>query len=95
MESFLRRGASSDDLILVICNFTPVPRFGYQVGVPRLGRWKEILNSDAPAYGGTGVGNLGAVDAAEAPSHGRPYSLALTIPPLSALFFIDRAHRPA
>ncbi|MGH2626857.1 MAG: 1,4-alpha-glucan branching enzyme, partial [Anaerolineales bacterium] len=60
--SFLRRGGSTDDLILVICNFTPVPRFGYRVGVPRPGRWQEMLNSDSPEYGGSGVGNLGGAD---------------------------------
>jgi len=93
--SFVRRGSSTDDLVLVTCNFTPVPRLGYQVGVPRSGRWQEILNSDAPEYGGSGVGNLGAVEATDVPAHGRPHSLKLTLPPLAALFFISRAHRSA
>lgn len=88
--SFLRRGASTDDLVLVICNFTPVPRFGYRVGVPRGGRWQEILNSDGPDYGGSGLGNLGGVESASSPFHGRAHSLTLTIPPLAALFFISR-----
>ena len=85
--SLLRKGRSKDDLILVACNFTPVPRSGYRVGVPRPGLWKEILNSDAREYGGTGMGNLGVVTADHIPFHGRPYSLDLTLPPLATVFF--------
>jgi 1,4-alpha-glucan branching enzyme len=85
--SFLRRARSSDDLLLVICNFTPVPRRNYRVGAPRGGRWTEILNSDAREYGGSGHGNLGGVEATPVPLHGRPYSLNLTLPPLSAVLF--------
>jgi len=84
--SFLRRGRVEGDWVLVACNFTPVPRPGYRVGVPRGGRWREVLNSDAPCYGGSGIGNLGATEAAPIPAHGRPDSLLLTLPPLSILF---------
>ncbi|MCS7312965.1 MAG: 1,4-alpha-glucan branching protein GlgB [Acidobacteria bacterium] len=84
--SFLRKAQSSGDIVLVVCNFTPVPRFDYRVGVPRPGFWRELLNSDARAYGGGGYGNLGGVEASLVPSHGRPYSLSLTLPPLSVLF---------
>jgi len=68
--------------VLVALNFTPVAREGYRVGVPVGGTWREIANSDAADYGGSGVGNLGAVEAEAVESHGRPCSLALTLPPL-------------
>ncbi len=84
--SLLRRGTSTDELILVVCNFTPVPRVNYRIGAPRGGFWKELLNSDAREYGGSGMGNLGGIEADPSPIHGRPYSLTLTLPPLSALF---------
>ncbi|MBL7119056.1 MAG: 1,4-alpha-glucan branching protein GlgB [Dehalococcoidia bacterium] len=85
--SFIRRAQSTEDIILVVCNFTPVPRSNYRVGVPRAGFWKEILNSDAREYGGSGQGNIGGVTSAPIPHHGRRYSLDLTLPPLAALFF--------
>jgi len=72
--------------VLVVCNFTPVPRYGYRVGVPAAGRWREVLNSDAACYGGSGVGNLGGVDTAPIEAHGHAQSLALTLPPLGVLF---------
>jgi len=85
--SFCRRGENPDDLMLVVCNFTPVSHVNYRVGVPRGGRWNEVLNSDAAVYGGSGQGNLGGVEAQPVPAHGRDYSLALTLPPLAALYF--------
>jgi 1,4-alpha-glucan branching enzyme len=85
--SFLRKGQSADDVILVVCNFTPVPRLRYQVGVPRGGYWRELLNSDAQIYGGSGLGNLGGVEAEATSIHGRAFSLAITLPPLSVVFF--------
>src|SRR5882762_3331630 len=84
--SLLRKGKTADDAVLVACNFTPVPRVGYKVGVPSSGYWKEILNSDAREYGGSGVGNMGGAEALTESVHGRPYSLRLTLPPLGALF---------
>ena len=84
--SFLRRGHHAADPLLVVCNFTPVPRHNYRVGVPRGGVWQEMLNSDAGEYGGSGMGNLGGVEASPVPLHGRYYSLTLTLPPLSVLF---------
>ncbi len=81
--SFLRKGRSAEDLVLAIGNFTPVPRHNYLVGVPREGVWREILNSDAAIYGGSGQGNLGAVESAPVACHGRHHSLTLTLPPLS------------
>jgi 1,4-alpha-glucan branching enzyme len=84
--SLLRKGESPDDTILVVCNFTPVPRLGYMVGVPTGGYWKELLNSDAKEYNGSGAGNMGGTEALPEPTHGRPFSLRLTLPPLGALF---------
>jgi 1,4-alpha-glucan branching enzyme len=85
--SLIRKGRTAGDLIAVVCNLTPVPRPNYRIGVPKAGFWKELLNSDAAEYGGSGQGNLGGVEAAPIPLHGRPYSLAVTLPPLSAVFF--------
>jgi len=84
--SFLRRGSNERDLVLVVCNFTPVPRPNHRIGVPSDGSWREILNSDATVYGGSGQGNLGGVPSLPVPSHGRPRSLTLTLPPLGCLF---------
>ncbi|MCU0982559.1 MAG: 1,4-alpha-glucan branching protein GlgB [Pirellulaceae bacterium] len=84
--SFLRKGKTTDHEVLAVFNFTPVPRGGYRLGVPKPGFWKEILNSDAEIYNGTGWGNSGGVQATAFPSHGQPYSLELTLPPLSAVF---------
>ena len=72
--------------MLVVCNFTPIPRFNYRLGVPAGGLWREALNSDALVYGGSGVGNLGSCQAHPMRYHGRPYSLCLTLPPLAVLF---------
>ncbi|MFA5054716.1 MAG: 1,4-alpha-glucan branching protein GlgB [Dehalococcoidia bacterium] len=85
--SFIRKGDSGDETILAVCNFTPVPRYNYRVGVPYGGSWKEILNSDAQEYGGSGHGNLGGVEASAVPLHNRRYSLTLTMPPLGIVFF--------
>ena len=84
---FVRRDKSTKDIILVVCNFTPVPRYNYRVGVPEGGFWKEALNSDAQVYGGSGHGNLGGAEAAPIPWHGKNYSLSLTLPPLGVLIF--------
>jgi 1,4-alpha-glucan branching enzyme len=86
--SFLRQGLSSQQSVLVVGNFTPVPRFNYRIGVPRAGMWREVLNSDARHYDGNGYGNLGGVEASPVPYHGRPYSLTLTLPPLAIVFFV-------
>ncbi len=88
--SFLRRGASTDDLVLVVCNYTPIPRPNYLVGVPRGGFWAELLNSDAEVYGGTGQGNLGGVEALPLSVHSRPRAVNLHLPPLSCLFLVSR-----
>ncbi|HVR98149.1 MAG TPA: 1,4-alpha-glucan branching protein GlgB [Thermoanaerobaculia bacterium] len=85
--SLLRRGRTPDDAVLAVLNCTPLARHNYRVGVPGGGFWKELLNSDAERYGGSGMGNFGGVEAAPFPLHGRSHSLTLTLPPLSAVFF--------
>ena len=83
--SFLRKGHSTGDLILFVANFTPIPRHNYRVGVPRPGRWAEILNGDAPLYGGSGQGNIGGVSTTPVHAHGHGQSLNLTLPPLAVI----------
>ncbi len=85
--SFLRYGKHRDDTVLVVCNFTPVPRHDYVVGAPRGGQWQEVLNSDATLYGGSGMGNLGQAEALPQAAHGHGHSLSLTVPPLSVMVF--------
>ena len=84
--SLIRKGRSLQERIIMIGNFTPVPRKAYRLGVPTGGFWRELLNSDSRDYGGSNMGNAGGVQAEEIPAHGRPCSLSLTLPPLAALF---------
>ena len=81
--AYLRMGGG--ETVLVVCNFTPVPRHGYRLGVPQAGHWQEVLNTDAAAYGGSNVGNLGGAVAEPWPMHDLPASLSLTLPPLATL----------
>jgi len=85
--AFQRTGHSTSDVLVVAFNFTPVPRANYRVGVPHGGAWQELLNSDAPLYGGSGQGNLGAVEAVPVAAHGRAQSIVMTLPPLAVLVF--------
>jgi 1,4-alpha-glucan branching enzyme len=91
--SFLRRGTEPGDDVVVVVNATPVPRYNYQVGVPLDGSWREIMNTDAREFGGSGQGNLGGVEAAPIPYHAHPFSLVLTLPPLAVVML--RLERPA
>jgi 1,4-alpha-glucan branching enzyme len=84
--ALLRRGEAPGEMVVAVLNFTPLVRTNYRIGVPGGGFWREVLNSDAPLYGGSGQGNLGGVEAAPLPLHGRTHSLALTLPPLGAIF---------
>jgi 1,4-alpha-glucan branching enzyme len=84
---FLRHSRNPEDQLLFVCNFTPVVRHNYRLGVPVEGFWKEILNSDAPIYGGSGQGNLGGLSSVSLPMHGRPFSLDVTLPPLGIVVF--------
>jgi 1,4-alpha-glucan branching enzyme len=85
--SLLRKGSSKEDVFIIVFNFTPVPRQKFGVGVPRDGYWREVLNSDAHEYGGSGQGNLGMARASVPSLHGHSYSLTMTLPPLSVLYF--------
>ena len=85
--AFLRLGQGERDVVAVACNFTPVPRELHRLGVPIEGRWDEILNSDSAAYGGSGVGNLGGMQAEPEPWHGCEWSLPIALPPLATVFF--------
>ena len=93
--SFLRRGRKPDDQLLFVCNFTPVVRQNYRVGVPQEGFWKEVLNSDAPLYGGSGQGNFGGLQAVPLPIHGLPYSINMTLPPLAVTVYQPESRRSA
>jgi len=75
------------NVVLAVCNFTPVPRTGYRIGVPFSGVWQESLNTDAQYYGGSNMGNAGAMQTDAIPAHGHPASLALTLPALSTVIF--------
>lgn len=84
---YLRKGRSTGDVMLIACNFTPIPRLDYRIGVPCAGYWKEVFNSDAGIYGGSGYGNFGGMESDAISFHGRPYSLNATLPPLGAVIF--------
>ena len=85
--AWLRKGREDAAPILVICNMTPAPREAYRLGLPAPGRWREILNSDADVYGGSGMGNMGVIETEEIGSHDRPCSARITLPPLATLWF--------
>ena len=89
--SFLRLGSNQDPLVLVVSHFTPLPHSEYRIGVPGPGIYREVFNSDAAIYGGSNMGNAGAVEAVPIPSHGFPYSVQLVIPPLATMLF-EHAH---
>ncbi|MBS3778895.1 MAG: 1,4-alpha-glucan branching protein GlgB [Desulfovermiculus sp.] len=89
--SYLRQDRDKNELFVVACNFTPLPRYSYRLGVPASGAWDEILNSDAQEYGGSGVGNYGRVESEPVATHGHNYSVCLTLPPLGMVVF---KHRP-
>ena len=83
--SFIRKGKDWHDMLIIVCNFTPVVCENYRIGAPFDLFYKEILNSDSEAYGGSNVGNMGGVRAEQSAFHGRPYSLTLQVPPLAMI----------
>jgi 1,4-alpha-glucan branching enzyme len=85
--AFLRRGRQDSETVVVVCNFTPVPRPGYRIGVPHPGAYVEWLNTDAEVYGGSNVGNFGRVVAEDVPAHGRAHSISIWLPPLATVVF--------
>jgi 1,4-alpha-glucan branching enzyme len=87
LVSLMRRGPAEADTLVAIVNFTPIPRYGYRIGVPRGAAYREVLNSDAEVYGGSNLGNFGEVTTVSVAAHGFDQSLALTVPPLGFLLF--------
>ena len=88
--AFIRLAADPNDFLVVCCNFTPVPRAGYRVGVPQGGIYDEVFNSDSAWYGGSNVGNAGSLQAVPQPHHNRPHSLSLSLPPLATIVLKPR-----
>ena len=86
--TWLRLGEADALPVAVLTKFTPVVRAGSRIGLPRAGRWRELLNTDAAAYGGANVGNLGAVQAEDEPAFGLPASASVTLPPLASLYLV-------
>ena len=86
--AWIRRGDGDAAPVLVVVNMTPQPHTGWRVGLPSGGRWRVRLNTDATLYGGSGMGNMGGIDAEETSWHGRPFSARITIPPLATVYFV-------
>ncbi|MDR4482780.1 MAG: 1,4-alpha-glucan branching protein GlgB [Nitrospirales bacterium] len=85
--TYFRRAKDPSDIVVCVLNLTPVPREAYRMGVPTAGYYRELLNSDSEAYGGSNMGNAGGVQAEDLPWHGQPFSVVITLPPLAAVFF--------
>jgi 1,4-alpha-glucan branching enzyme len=88
MLAFARMSRDGERSVVAVANLAPVPRYGYRVGMPRAGRWREALNTDSALYGGSDVGNLGGVEALDEPWHGQPYSADVTLPPLAVVYLV-------
>jgi 1,4-alpha-glucan branching enzyme len=86
--AFLRLGTDEKRPLVCVCNFSPVPRYGYRLGLPLAGEWREAVNTDAAHYGGSDVGNLGRVEADETPWHDQPFSAEVTLPPLATVWLV-------
>jgi 1,4-alpha-glucan branching enzyme len=86
--AFARFGSEGARVLVCVCNFSPIPRYGYRVGLPRGGPWRELLNTDDERYGGGGIGNPDPVEAEQKPWHGQPSSVELTLPPLAVLWLV-------
>jgi 1,4-alpha-glucan branching enzyme len=86
--AFARLGLGETRPVVCVCNFAPMPRYGYRVGMPRAGAWRELLNTDSSYYGGSDVGNQGAVTAEGTPWHDQPFSAEVTLPPLGVVWFV-------
>jgi len=84
--AFARFSLAAERVLVCVCNFSPVPRPGYRVGLPREGEWREVLNTDAAEYGGSGVGNAGPIATEATPWHGQEWSAEVTLPPLGVVW---------
>lgn len=87
--AWARHSGAGDPIVVVISNFTPVPRHGYTLPMPAAGCWREIINTDAASYGGSGIGNMGAITASAEPTHGKPAQAKVSLPPLATLYFMQ------
>jgi 1,4-alpha-glucan branching enzyme len=85
--AFLRVSRDGKRSVACVGNFSPVPRYGYRVGLPKGGTWRELVNTDSTLYGGSGVGNLGSIQAEAEPWHDQPFSAEVTLPPLGVVWF--------
>ena len=88
--TFMRRAEDPHDFVVFCCNFTPVPRIGYEFGVPEEGFYEEILNTDSEMFGGSNIGNGGLVSSKPVPKHHRSFSITVTLPPLAVVAFRKR-----
>jgi 1,4-alpha-glucan branching enzyme len=86
--AFARISDDEERQLVCVLNLSPTPRYAYRVGLPRAGRWVEALNTDSAYYGGSGVGNMGAVECEPVPWHDQPFSAELTLPPLAAVWLV-------
>jgi 1,4-alpha-glucan branching enzyme len=89
--AWVRRSGGGEPPVAIVTNFTPVPHLNYELPLPHAGRWAERINTDAKIYGGSGMGNFGAIAAVDKASHGKPASAAITLPPLATVIF---SHQP-
>jgi 1,4-alpha-glucan branching enzyme len=87
--AWARHAGGEGPSVAVVSNFTPVPRHGYTLPLPAAGRWREIINTDAVQYGGSGIGNLGAITAIAEPAQGQPAHTKVSLPPLATLYFMQ------
>jgi len=92
--AFMRIGTDPGKPLVCVCNLSPVPRYGFRVGLPRRGHWQEVLNTDAGYYGGSDVGNLGSVRAEATPWHEQPFSAEVTLPPLGVVWLVPEHEHP-
>jgi 1,4-alpha-glucan branching enzyme len=86
--AFMRLSEGGSRQLVCACNFSPVPRPDYRLGLPRAGRWRELVNTDSELYGGSGVGNMGGVTAQAKPWHDQLYSAEVTLPPLGVVWLV-------
>src|SRR5262249_55978456 len=86
--AFCRASRNAEDVLVCICNLSPVPREGYRVGLPRAGRWVEAPTTDSEHYGGANIGNYGGVEAEDCAWHDQPQSALVTLPPLGVLWLV-------
>jgi 1,4-alpha-glucan branching enzyme len=92
--AFARLSRDGERVVVMVANLSPVPRYGYRVGMPTPGRWREALNTDSALFGGSDVGNLGAVEATDESWHGQPYSAEVTLPPLGVVYLVPEGQEP-